>query len=149
MEITQIVFFSAALGFCVKSWPDKYSYLSKLREDEWKMFFYLTYTQLVIIGPQDVWRTSPPTSRRRSLKILFDRLGDVLIWGPGDVLIWRPWDVLIWCSRDVPGRSIQDVPRTFSGRSIEDSNLEYSNFDVPAFFFLTFLPELFRLTKSI
>ena len=92
------------------------------------MFFYLTYTQLAIIGPQDVWRTSPPTSRRRSLKILFDRLGDVLIWGPGDVLIWRPWDVLkwlpgdvlIWCSRDVPGRLIRDVLRTFSGRSLEN-----------------------------
>ena len=107
------------------------------------MFFYLTHTQLAIIGPQDVSRTYPPTSRRRSLKILFDRLGDVLIWSSGDVLIWRPWDVLkwrpgdvlIWCSRNVPGRSIRDVPWTFSGRSIEDSNLEYSNFDVPAFFF--------------
>ena len=103
------------------------------------MFFYLTYTQLAIIGPQDVWRTSPPTSRRRSLKILFDRLGDVLIWGPGDVLIW--------CSRDVPGRSIQDVPRTFSGRSIEDSNLEYSNFDVPAFFFFNFSSRTFSINQ--
>ena len=119
------------------------------------MFFYLTYTQLAIIGPQDVWRTSPPTSRRRSLKILFDRLGDVLIWGPGDVLIWRPWDVLkwrpgdvlIWCSRDVPGRSIQDVPRTFLGRSIEDSNLEYSNFDVPAFFLFNFSSRTFSINQ--
>ena len=28
--------------------------------------------------------------------------------------------VLIWSSRDVPGRLIRDVPRTFSGRPLED-----------------------------
>ena len=73
-------------------------------------------------------RHSPPTFPARPLKILFERLGDVLIWRPrdvpiwrpGDVLKWRPWDVLIWRSRDVPGRLIRDVPRTFSGHPLED-----------------------------
>ena len=87
----------------------------------------------------------PPTPPGRPLKILFDRPGDVLIWRPGDVLKWRPGDVLIWRSRDVPGRLIRDVPRTFSGRPLEDlesTQTWMSNF------FLTFLSELIRLTKS-
>ena len=87
----------------------------------------------------------PPTSPGRPLKILFDRPGDVPIWRPGDVLKWRPGDVLIWRSRDVPGRLIRDVPRTFSGRPLEDlesTQTWMSNF------FLTFLSELIRLTKS-
>ena len=73
-------------------------------------------------------RTSPSNVPRTSLKILFDRPGDVLIWHPGDVSIWRsedvlkwrPGDALIWRSRDIPGRLIWDVPRTFSGRPLED-----------------------------
>ena len=73
------------------------------------------------------------------------RPGEVLISRPGDVLKWRPGDVLIWRSRDVPGRLIRDVPRTFSGRPLEDlesTQTWMSNF------FLTFLSELIRLTKS-
>ena len=70
----------------------------------------------------------PSTSPGHSLKILFDRPGDVSVWRPGDVLIWYPgdilmWrqgDVLIWRSRDVPGKLIRNVPRTFSGRPVED-----------------------------
>ena len=46
------------------------------------------------------------------LKIQFDH--------PGHILKWRPRDILIWRSRDVPGRLIWDVPRTFSGRTLED-----------------------------
>ena len=48
------------------------------------------------IGPQDVPRTSPSNVPRTSLKILF------------------------WRSRDVPGRLIRDVPRTFSGLPLKD-----------------------------
>ena len=69
-----------------------------------------------------------PTSSGLPLKILFDRRGDipiwrpreVSIWRPGDVLKWRPGDVLIWLSRDVRGRLIREVPKTFSGRPLED-----------------------------
>ena len=46
--------------------------------------------------------------------------GDVLIWRPGGVLKLRTGDVLIWRSRDVPGRLIPEISRTFSGRSLED-----------------------------
>ena len=81
-----------------------------------------------ILVPRTSRGRLPPTSPGRSLKILFDRTGDVSIWRPGDVPIWlpgnvlkwRPGDVLIWCSRDVPGRLIRDVPRTFSGHPLED-----------------------------
>ena len=115
--------------------------------------FYIQVTQPANIAPQDVPRASPPTSPGRPLKILFDRPGDVPIWRPGDTPIWRPGDVLkwrpggvlIWRSRDVPVRLIRDVPRTFSGRPLEDlesTQTWMSNF------FLTFLPELIRLTKS-
>ena len=70
----------------------------------------------------------PPTSPGRPLKILFDSPGDVPIWRPGDFPIWRPGDVLkcrpgdvlIWRSRNVPGSLIRDIPRTFSGRPLED-----------------------------
>ena len=72
--------------------------------------------------------TPLPTSSGLPLKILFARRGDipiwrpreVSIWRPGDVLKWRPGDVLIWRSRDVRGRLIRDVPKTFSGRPLED-----------------------------
>ena len=57
-----------------------------------------------ILVPRTSRGRPPPTSPGRPLKILFDR--------PGDVLIWR--------SRDVPGRLIRDVPRTFSGSTLED-----------------------------
>ena len=49
-------------------------------------------------------------------------------------------------SRDVPGTLIWDVPRTLSGRPLEDlesTQTWMSNF------FITFLSELIRLTKSI
>ena len=65
-----------------------------------------------ILVPRTSRGRPPPTSPGRPLKILFDR--------PGDVPIWRPRDVLIWPSRDVPGRLIRDVPRTFSGRPLEE-----------------------------
>ena len=56
----------------------------------------------------------------RPLKILFVHPGDAPIWRRGVVWKWRPGDDLIWRSRDVPGRLIRDVPRTFSGRPVED-----------------------------
>ena len=70
----------------------------------------------------------PRTSRGRPrptypgcpLKILFHHPGDVSIWCYGDVLKWRLGDTLIWCSGDAPGRLIRNVPRTFSGRPLED-----------------------------
>ena len=98
-------------------------------------------------------RMSP--SPGRPLKILFDCPGDVPIWHPGDVSIWRsedalkwcPGDALIWRSRHIPGRLIRDVPRTFSGRSLED--LQCTQTWMYQQFFLTFFSELIRLTKSI
>ena len=77
---------------------------------------------------KDAPGTSPPTSPRRPLKILFDHPEDAtmwrpvefLIWPPGDVLNWRPGEVLIWRSSDVPGRLFRDFVRTFSGRPLED-----------------------------
>ena len=88
------------------------------------------YTYLFLCTPSRqilVLRTSrgrlPPTSPGRPLKILFD----------------RPKDVLIWRSRD--------VPRTFSGRPLED--LQGTQTWMSPNFFLTFVSELIRLTKSI
>ena len=118
-----------------------------------------------ILVPRTSRGRPPPTSPGRPIKILFDRPGDVSIWRPGnvsiwrpgDVLKWRPGDVLIWPSRDIPGRLIRDVPRTFSGRPLEDLestqpwmsksflNFLFQNlFDWPNAFI-----ELIRLTKSI
>ena len=89
---------------------------------------YKRITQPANIGPQDVPKTSPYNVPRTSPKdpiwpsgdVPIWRLGDVPIWCPGDVLKWRPGDVLIWRSRDIPGRLIRDVPKTFSGRRLED-----------------------------
>ena len=113
--------------------------------------FVSTFTQPENNGPQDVPRTSPSNIPRTSLKILFDRPRNVPIWRPGDVPIWHPRDVLKWRLGDVliqrlwqvDWRRPQDVLRTSPRRPSE-----YSNLDVPAFF-LTFLSELIRLTKSI
>ena len=85
--------------------------------------------------------TPLPTSSGLPLKILFARRGDipiwrpreVSIWRPGDVLKWRPGDVLIWPSRDVRGRLIREVPKTFSGRPLED--LESTQTWMSKFFF--------------
>ena len=91
----------------------------------------------------------PPASSGRPLKILFDRLGDVPIWGPWDVLLWRPGDVLKWRLMfnghpwEVDSGRPQDILRT-SPRGFS----KYSNLDVPTFF-STFLSELIRLTISI
>ena len=73
-----------------------------------------------ILVPRTSLGRPPPTSLGRPLKILFDGPRDVLIWRPGDGLKWRPGDFLIRLSRDVPGRLIRDVSRTFSGRLLED-----------------------------
>ena len=62
----------------------------------------------------------PPTSLGCPLKILFDHPGDVSIWRPGNVRKWRTEDVLVWCPRNVPGRLIRDVARTFPGRRLDD-----------------------------
>ena len=96
-----------------------------------------------ILAPRTPRRRPPPTFP--GLKILFDRPGDIPIWRPGDVLKWRPGDVLIWCSRDVPGRLIWGVPRTFSERPLEDLR---STQTWMSKIFLMFLSELIRLTKS-
>ena len=106
-----------------------------------------------ILVPRTSQGRPPPTSPGRPLKILFDRPSDVALWRPRDVPIQRPrdvlkWhlvDVLIWRSRDVPRRLIRDVPRTFSGRPLEDLG---STQTWMSKFFLTFLSELIRLTKS-
>ena len=110
-------------------------------------FKYIISVKITLNPAGKYWSPGrpPPTSRGRPLKILFDRPRDVPIRRPGVVLKWRPRDVLIWRSRDVPGRLIRDVPRTFSGRPLEDlesTQTWMSNF------FLTFLSELIRLTKS-
>ena len=102
-------------------------------------FKYIISVKITLNPAGKYWSQGrpPPTSPGRRLKILFDRPGDVPIWRPGDVLKWCPWDVLIWRSRD--------VPRTFSGRPLED--LESTQTWVSKIF-LTFLSELIRLTKS-
>ena len=73
-----------------------------------------------ILVPRPSWGRHPPTSPWRLLKILFDRPRDVTIWRRRGALKWRPGDALSWRSRNIPGRFIWDVPRTFSGRPIED-----------------------------
>ena len=114
-----------------------YSLWNRIICDIFKIF-----TNRQILVPRTSRGRLPPTSLGRPLKILFDRPGDVPIWGPGDILRWRTRDVLIWPSRDVPGRLIRDVPRMFSGRSFRVLKLGY------LIFFLTFLSEIIRLTKS-
>ena len=97
------------------------------------LFVYLfTYLKLHKFDTKKLQANNFPAGKYwspgRPLKILFERPGDIPIWRPGDVPIWRPedvlkWrpdDVLIWRSKDVPGRLIRDVPRTFSGRPLED-----------------------------
>ena len=94
-----------------------------------------------ILVPKTCWRRPHQTSPGRPLKVLPDRPREVPIWSPrdvpnwrpGDVLRWRPGDVLIWSSRDVPGRLIRDVPRTFSGRPLED--LKSTQTFMSSFFF--------------
>ena len=62
------------------------------------------YPSRQILVPGTCRGRPPPTSPGRLLKILFD----------------RPVDVPIWRSRDVPKTLIWNVPRTFSGRPLED-----------------------------
>ena len=111
--------------------------------------FVQVATEPANIGPQDVPRMSPSNVHRTSPKDpiwSFRGCPDLPSWGsPNLTSKWRSRDVLIWRSRDVPGRLIWDVPRTFSGRPLEDlesTQTWMSNF------FLTFLSELIRLTKS-
>ena len=85
-----------------------------------------------ILVPRSSRELPPPTSPGRSLKILFDR--------PGDVPIRRPGDVLIWRSREVPERLVWDVPRTFSGRPLED--LKNTQTWMSKFFFKLFFQNL-------
>ena len=109
-----------------------------------------------ILSPRTSRRHPPPTSPGGILKVLFDhprdvpnwRPGDLLIWRPGDVSKWCPWDALIWRSRDVPGRLIRDVPRTFSGRPLDDlGNMSYGRCGFISWMslnlFLLFLRNLF------
>ena len=110
-----------------------------------KQFYLLPSRQIVV--PRTSRGRPPPKSPGRPLKIVFDRPRDVPIWRPGNVLKWRPGDVRIWRSKDVLGRLIQDVPRTFSGRSLED--LQSTQTWMSQHFFKIFLSELVRLTKSI
>ena len=110
-----------------------------------KQFYLLPSRQILV--PRTSRGRPPPKSPGRSLKIVFDRPRDVPIWRPGNVLKRRPGIVRIWRSKDVPGRLIQDVPRTFSGRSLKD--LQSTQTWMSQHFFLIFLSELIRLTKSI
>ena len=102
-----------------------------------KLIIFICPSQPANCGPQDVPRTSPPTSPGRPLKILFDRAGDVPIWRPNLTSWGRPemtsrgrlnltfkgrrWEVDSGCPQDV----LRTSPRGPS---------EYSNLDVPAFF---------------
>ena len=117
-------------------------------------YYPQNYSKLFIeSSPRHMYPAGKSWSPGRPLKILFDRPGDVPIrrpgdvpiWRPRDVLKWRPGDVLIWRSTYVPGRLIQDVPRTFAGRPLEDH--QSTQTWMPKIF-LTFLSELIRLTKS-
>ena len=73
-----------------------------------------------ILVPRTSHGRSPPTSPGRSLKILFGCPRDVLSWRLRNIVNWRLGDFLIWRSSDVTGRLIRDIPRTFSGRPLED-----------------------------
>ena len=88
----------------------------------------------------------PPTSPGISIKILYDRPRDVLIWRLGDILKLRPEDFLIWRSRDVQGSLIRNIPRTFSGRPLKD--LQSTQTWIYQKKILTFLSELIWLTIS-
>ena len=114
------------------------SLLSTLGRFQTLIYFYVLSilyrvpTQPANIGPQDVLRTSPSNVPGRSLKILFDRPGDVPIWRP-NLTSWRrpemtsrrrlnptfkerPWQVEL-------GRP-QDILRTSPRGSWEYSNLD-------------------------
>ena len=74
------------------------------------------------IGPQDVPRTSPFNVSRTSAKdITWTSWGrpDLTSWG-GPEMTSR--EVLIWRSRDLPGRLIWDVPKSFSALLTLHSN---------------------------
>ena len=83
------------------------------------------------------------TSPEHPLKILFDHPGDVSIWLPRDVPIWRPNLTLKGRSWEVDSGRPQDVLRT----SLED--LQSTQTWIFQNFFLAFLLERIRLTKSI
>ena len=65
------------------------------------------------------------------------------IWLFRNVPVCYPGDVLIW----LPGKLIQGVPKTFSGRPLED--LQSTKYWIFQKNNSTFLSELIRLTKSI
>ena len=74
---------------------------------------HMKISQAESIGPQDIRRTSPsPNVLRTSPK---DSIWS--FWGRPEMK--SSW-LRIWRSRNVPGRLIQDVPRSFWGRSLED-----------------------------
>ena len=110
-----------------------YSLWNRIICDIFKIF-----TNRQILVPRTSRGRLPPTSLGRPLKILFDRPGDVPIWRPemtsrGRLNLTfkgRPWEV--------DSRRPQDVLRTF----VQSTQTWISKF------FLTFLSEIIRLTKS-
>ena len=80
----------------------------------------VSYTCLYLAGKYWFPGHLPPMSPGYPLKILFDNPQDVMIWRPRNVMKWQPMDVLMWRSREVPERLIQGIPKTLSGRSLED-----------------------------
>ena len=119
VEISQIM-------VAIKQWCNNF-FFTVLQTKQMSIFFSSLLSRQILV-PRTSRGRPTPMSPGRPLKILFGhpgdvpiwRFGDVLIWRPGEVLKWHPGDVLIWRSRDVPGRFIWDVPRTFSGRCLED-----------------------------
>ena len=130
-----------------------------LRREGELLFYKKNISQPANIGSQNIWRMFPTNITRTSPRdliwsndprSLIPGPGDVPVWCPGDVLQWRPWDVLIWRSRDVPGRLIRYIPRTFSGRPLE--NLQIAQTWMSQNFLLLFFQNLFdcsNLSKSI
>ena len=77
-------------------------------DDEDRDFYKLSLPSRQILVLRMLRECPPPTSPKDT------------IWPSGDVPNWRPGDVLMWRPRNVSGRLIRDVPRTFLRRPLDD-----------------------------
>ena len=84
----------------------------------------ITHTANIV--PYEIQSTPPSNVSRMYPENLFDHPGDVLNWRSREVPKWGLMNVLILRPRDVPSILIRDVPRTFSGRPLEElQNMSY------------------------
>ena len=112
-------------------------------------------TQPANIGHQDVPKTSPSNVPRTSPKDpIWPSWGHPDLTSPGrpNIASWGRPEMM---SRGCPNLTLKGLPWEVDSRRPQDvlrtslrGSSEYSNLDVPVFF-VTFLSELIRLTKSI